>query len=229
MNIQFYQKLTLLDYPSKTACTVFTHGCNLRCPFCHNASLVVRPPEECVDEAEFFAFLEKRKRVLDGICITGGEPLLQPDIADFIKKVRDIGYLVKLDTNGFFPDRLKSLIDTGLVDYVAMDIKNSKEKYALTCGLENADLEKVCRSVEILKTSGIDFEFRTTAVSGFHEPADFESIGRWLCGDYKYYIQCFKDSGDTIEKSLDALPESVLNDCLSQVLPFLPKAQLRGL
>ena len=128
MHIEAIQKLTLLDYPGRTAATLFTHGCNFRCPFCHNAGLVVRPSEQAVDPSELFDFLEKRKKLLDGICITGGEPLLQPDIADFIRRVRKIGYAVKLDTNGSFPEKLQALIDEGLVDYVAVDIKNSPEK-----------------------------------------------------------------------------------------------------
>lgn len=228
MNIQFYQKLTLLDYPSKTACTVFTHGCNLRCPFCHNASLVVRPAEAPVNQDEFFAFLDKRKNLLDGVCITGGEPLLQPDIEEFISAVKSKGFLVKLDTNGFFPDKLERIINSGLIDYAAMDIKNSKEKYSITCGVENADLDKICRSADILKNSGIDFEFRTTAVGGFHEKSDFESIGKWLEGGWKYYIQCFKDSGDTIKKELLPLSEETLETFRNAVLPYLPKTELRG-
>lgn len=229
MNIQFYQKLTLLDYPSKTACTVFTYGCNLRCPFCHNASLVTRPAEEKVDEEEFMKFLDKRKNLLDGVCITGGEPLLQPDIERFISDIKAKGFLVKLDTNGFFPDKLKSVLDAGLVDYVAMDIKNSPEKYALTCGIEKVDMEKIFKSVDILKNSGVDFEFRTTAVKGFHEISDFESIGKWLSGKSKYYIQCFKDSGDTIEKNLSAFSENELETLKNAALPYLPSTKLRGI
>ena len=228
MNIQFYQKLTLLDYPSKTAATVFTYGCNLRCPFCHNAALVVRPADAQIIEGEFFAFLEKRKGLLDGVCITGGEPLLQPDITDFIRKIKDKGFLVKLDTNGFFPEKLELLLKDGLIDYVAMDIKNSPEKYSVTCGIETADIEKVKKSVDLLKNSGIEFEFRTTTVKEYHSVEDFISIGKWLCGNYKYYIQCFNDSGDTIKKDLTSPTENDLNAYKSAVLPYLPLAEIRG-
>lgn len=229
MNIQFYQKLTLLDYPTKTASTVFTYGCNLRCPFCHNAALVVRPAEERVPEEEFFNFLNKRKGLLDGVCITGGEPLLQKNIADFIYKIKDMGFLVKLDTNGFFPDALKHLINEKLIDYVAMDIKNSPEKYAITCGLDTLDFESVKKSVDILKNSELDFEFRTTTVKEFHEKSDFESIGKWLEGNFKYYIQCFKDSGDTIGSGLSSPSEEALNAFKAVVLPYLPLTELRGI
>ena len=227
-NIQFYQKLTLLDYPSKTACTVFTYGCNLRCPFCHNALLVTQPAEEQVDENEFFAFLEKRKGLLDGVCITGGEPLIQPDIKDFIRKIKDMGYLVKLDTNGFFPEKLKDLLSSGLLDYVAMDIKNSPDRYAFTCGLERVDLSKVNESIDLLKNSGVDFEFRTTAVKEFHSAESFIEIGKWLNGGFKYFIQSFKDSGNTIEKGLSSFTEEELLAFKAAVSPFLPRVSLRG-
>ena len=188
MKIPYFQKLTLLDYPSKTAATVFTHGCNFRCPFCHNASLVERPAEAEIDETEFFAFLEKRKGLLDGVCITGGEPLLQPDIADFIAEIKRMGFLVKLDTNGSFPDKLEALLTSGNVDYVAMDIKNSPEKYGETVGLATPPLDKIRASVELLKNGAIDYEFRTTAVKEFHTESDFLAIGKWLAGDSRYYI-----------------------------------------
>ena len=228
MNIQFYQKLTLLDYPSKTACTVFTYGCNLRCPFCHNALLVTQPEDERVDENEFFDFLEKRKGLLDGVCITGGEPLIQPDIKDFIIKIKDMGYLVKLDTNGCFPEKLKDLLSSGLLDYVAMDIKNSPDKYASTCGLERVDLSKINESIDLLKNSGVDFEFRTTAVKEFHSVESFIEIGKWLQSDVKYFIQSFKDSGNTIQEGLSAFTEEELLSFRAAVSPFLPRVSLRG-
>lgn len=229
MNIQFYQKLTLLDYPGKTATTVFTHGCNLRCPFCHNAALVTSAPDESINEEEFFAFLDKRKGLLDGVCITGGEPMLQEGLEEFIIKIKNKGFFVKLDTNGFFPDKLKNLIDKGLVDYVAMDIKNSLEKYPLTCGIKNLDVEKVKCSVEILKNSNIDFEFRTTVLKDYHTPSDFESIGKWLCGNYKYYIQCFKDSGDTIVNNLLPLDDDQIFELKRIVSTYLPLCEVRGI
>lgn len=229
MNIQFYQKLTLLDYPEKTACTVFTYGCNLRCPFCHNAALVTDNMQEPVDEKEFFDFLDKRKGLLDGVCITGGEPMLQKDIADFIKKIKEKGFLVKLDTNGFFPDKLTELINAGMLDYVAMDIKNSLEKYPETCGVNNIDLNKVKTSVEILKSGKVDFEFRTTVLKEYHTPSDFESIGKWLQGNYKYYIQCFKDSGNTIVNNLNPLSEDEIMSLKRVVSTYLPLCRVRGL
>ena len=228
MNIQFYQKLTLLDYPEKTACTVFTYGCNLRCPFCHNAALVTDAMQEPVNEDDFFDFLEKRKGLLDGVCITGGEPLLQKDISDFIKKIKDKGFLVKLDTNGFFPEKLKELIDEGIIDYVAMDIKNSLEKYPETCGVSNINIEKVKESVEILKSGKVDFEFRTTVLQEYHTQSDFESIGKWLSGNYKYYIQCFKDSGNTIASNLNPLEEDEIFALKSTVSAYLPLCKIRG-
>ena len=144
MRIQGLQKLTLLDYPGKVACTVFTAGCNFRCPFCHNASLVTHMEEnEDISEKEFFGFLEKRQGILDGVCVTGGEPLIWDDIRSFLERIKDLGYLVKLDTNGSFPGKLKQLIRANVVDYVAMDIKNSKEKYAQTIGIEDYDISNI--------------------------------------------------------------------------------------
>ena len=181
MRIQGLQKLTLLDFPEKVACTVFAAGCNLRCPFCHNASLVVNIPKEAeISEETFFSFLKKRQGVLDGVCVSGGEPLLQSDIETFIGKIKELGFLVKLDTNGTFPEKMKQLIERGLVDYVAMDIKNSLETYTITCGVEQLDLEKIKESVSYLKEGHVPYEFRTTVTKNFHSIEEFESIGQWL-------------------------------------------------
>lgn len=231
MHIEAIQKLTLLDYPEKTAATLFTHGCNFRCPFCHNAGLVVRPSEQSVSEEELFSFLEKRKKMLDGICITGGEPLLQNDIADFIRKIRALGYAVKLDTNGSFPEKLKALIDEGLLDYVAVDIKNSPEKYEATAGAKNI-LEKVKKAVDILKEGKVDYEFRTTVTGNLHTVDDMRSIGRWLTGTKRYFIQPFKDSGDIVAGSLSApaftCEKEHAEALLAAVKPFIPSAEIRG-
>lgn len=230
MRIQGLQKLTLLDFPEKTACTVFTAGCNFRCPFCHNASLVVDIPREAeISEAEFFAFLEKRVGVLDGVCITGGEPLLQPDIETFIRKVKDLGYAVKLDTNGSFPDKLRVLVEQKLVDYVAMDIKNAPEVYAATSGMETLDLDRIEKSVSYLKEGNVPYEFRTTVVKNYHFKESFEEIGKWIQGAEKYYLQNFVDSGDLIGKKVRGCSEEEMKEFLKTVQKYVPEAKLRGL
>jgi len=232
MHIEAYQKLTLLDYPGRTAATIFTHGCNFRCPFCHNAGLVVRPSEQRVEESELLTFLEKRKHLLDGVCITGGEPLLQSDIADFIRRVREIGYAVKLDTNGSFPDRLAALIDAGLVDYVAMDIKNSPDKYALTAGIPQDIVVRVKESVALLLENKVDFEFRTTVTGNLHTVEDMRAIGAWIHGAKSYFLQPFKDSGDIVAGAAAAdayaIEKAHTEALLAAVQPFVPNAAIRG-
>lgn len=199
MRISGLQKLSLLDYPEKTAATVFTGGCNLRCPFCHNAGLVTRAldfPE--ITQEEFFAFLEKRRGKLDGVCITGGEPLLQSGLEGFIRRIRDMGFLVKLDTNGAYPEKLRRLIDASLLNYVAMDVKNIPEKYALTVGLPAFDTAPVIESIALLKEGRVPYEFRTTLVKGLHDAQDIPVLGELLTGADRYFLQNFKDSGDLI-------------------------------
>ena len=204
MKIHGLQKLTLLDYPGHVACTVFTGGCNLRCPFCHNASLVTHIDEAAVmPEEEFFGFLKKRQGILDGVCITGGEPLMNADIEDFIKKIRALGFAVKLDTNGTFFETLSRIVENKLVDYIAMDIKNTVEKYPITTGVSAKVTENIKKSVELLKNSDIPFEFRTTIVAEFHTVNDIEKITEWIGGnDVNYFLQNFVDSGDLIGKDL---------------------------
>lgn len=228
MLIKGLQKLTLLDFPEKVACTVFTGGCNFRCPFCHNASLVTRLNNDRIDEDEFFSYLEKRRNVLEGVCISGGEPTLQPDLYDFIKKIKSMGYAVKLDTNGYQPDVLKKLCNDGLLDYVAMDIKNSPEKYTLTAGINELDMNRICESTEFLMSGNVEFEFRTTVMSELHKSNDFESIGEWLKGNERYFLQPFADSGDLIEEGFSSPCESELNDFLSKIVHYIPNAQIRG-
>ena len=229
MKIQGLQKLTLLDYPGKVACTVFTAGCNFRCPFCHNASLVVNIPEESEwTEEKFFAFLEKRKDVMEGVCITGGEPLLQSGIEEFIKKIKDMGYLVKLDTNGSFPDRLKNLVEKNLIDYVAMDIKNSKESYEITSGTDGRYGAAISESVEYLKNGKVPFEFRTTVIKHFHTDEEFERIGKWISGTEKYYLQKFKNSGDLINSHVQGYGDEEMEKFLQIVQKYVPDAQIRG-
>ena len=229
MNIQGFQKLTLLDFPGRTACTVFTGGCNLRCPFCHNVALVLAPEEEPFPEEEIFSYLEKRRGLLDGVAVTGGEPLLQPDAADFLRRVKDMGYLTKLDTNGFFPDALARILSEGLADYVAIDIKHTKAGYAAACGLPRVDLDKVERSIALLKESGVEYEFRTTVAGGLHTVADIEEICRWLQGAKRYCLQAFKDSGILKEGSCTPLPEETLFAMRDLARRYFPSVELRGI
>jgi pyruvate formate lyase activating enzyme len=209
-----FQKMTLLDYPGKVACTLFTGGCNLRCPFCHNAGLVtgLAQTEESslVKEEEVLAFLKKRQGLLEGVCITGGEPLLHRELPAFIRSVRSLGYPVKLDTNGTFPDRLRALVEEGLVDYVAMDIKNSPEKYGITAGEPDLDLTPIRQSVAYLLEGHVAYEFRTTVLDGFHTPEDVAAIASWISGAPKYFLQNFEDSGHLLCPGLRPLPGEVL-------------------
>lgn len=224
------QKLTLLDYPGKVACTLFTVGCNFRCPFCHNASLVTHTDSESFyDEEYVLNFLEKRKGILEGVCITGGEPLLYDEIFDFIKKVKEAGYPVKLDTNGYFPEKLEKLIESGLIDYVAMDIKNSMEKYALTAGTENMRTENVQKSIELLLSGKTDYEFRTTVVKELHTCEDIEKIARTIQGAPRYFLQSFEDSGDIIKEGLSPHSEEMLLKMRSAALPYVQYVEVRGI
>lgn len=227
MNVQGYQKLTLLDYPGRTACTVFTGGCNLRCPFCHNAGLVRTPLAGPNLTDEVLDYLQKRRGILDGVCVTGGEPLLQPDLEGFLRKVKEMGYAVKLDTNGMLPQRLAALLATKLVDYVAMDIKSSPDGYAAATGTD-ADVSAVTDSLSILRQSGIPFELRTTAVRGIHTEADFAAIGEWLGDVPAYFIQRFVDSGQLLGEGFDAFSPEEMERLLTTVRKHIPTAQLRG-
>lgn len=228
MKICGLQKLTALDFPGRIACTVFTPGCNWRCPFCHNAALVTEIPQE-ISEEEVFAYLARRRGMLDGVAVTGGEPLLQQGLGDFLRRVRDMGFLTKLDTNGSFPGRLRGLLAAGLVDYVAMDIKNSPEKYALTCGLESPDTAAVKESAEIIMSSGVDYEFRTTAVAQLHTDADFEAMGAMLRGAKRWYIQNFVDSGGLIGSGLSAASPDDMKRWAEIASAFVENAEIRGL
>ncbi|MBO6006993.1 MAG: anaerobic ribonucleoside-triphosphate reductase activating protein [Lachnospiraceae bacterium] len=230
MRLGGIQKLTLLDYPGTVACTVFTLGCNMRCPFCHNALLVTKTEEaEVYPEEEFFAFLNKRRGILDGVCVTGGEPLLQSDAGEFIAKIKALGYKVKLDTNGSFPDRLEEILKSGNVDYVAMDIKNSPEKYAETVGIPGFDVSKIQRSIEIIRSSGVEYEFRTTVVAPLHNGESIAGAAEMVKGSPRYFLQNFVDSGNLISgEGMSGLTDEELNNALAKAKDFIPQAQIRG-
>ena len=230
MLLRGLQKTTLLDFPGQVACTVFTGGCNFRCPFCHNASLIENlASDERLSEENFFAFLEKRRGLTDGVCITGGEPLLQKDILPFIKRIKEMGFLVKLDTNGSYPAALKALVEEGLLDYVAMDIKNAPDAYLETAGTEKDILPLVEESVAFLKTGRVPYEFRTTVVKGLHDEARMKEIGRWLGDVPHYFIQNFSDAGEVLTDGLSGFIPSELEGLLLAVKEYVPNAKIRGL
>jgi len=230
MHICGLQKLAMVDYPGKLAATVFTGGCNLRCPFCHNALLVTRLNESpVITEEEVLDFLASRKGFLDGVVLSGGEPLMQPGAADFLAKVRELGYATKLDTNGCYPEVLADILDRGLVDYVAMDIKNSREKYAQTVGIPDFDIAPVEKSVQLLKESGVDHEFRTTVVRELHTTEDIHSIGQWISGAPRYYLQQFVDSGNLIAAGLHPLEKAELLALQAVARDFFSVAEVRGI
>lgn len=201
MLIAGLQKLTLLDYPGKTACTVFTPGCNFRCPFCHNALLVTHKVDSFISEEEFFSFLSKRQGILDGVCITGGEPTLQKDLITFMQKIKEKGFLIKLDTNGYRPDVLKEILNKSLADYVAMDIKASPERYGEATGIPDFDFSLIEESITLLEESKLPHEFRTTVTDELHSEEDFSEILSLFSENTPYFIQQFKDSGNLIDES----------------------------
>ena len=230
MRISGLQKLTLLDYPGKVACTVFTGGCNFRCPFCHNSALVL--PEELEQDLgtdQVLAFLKKRVGVLDGVAITGGEPLLHADMAEFLTAVKELGFLVKLDTNGSFPDRLIALVEAGLVDRVAMDVKNAPALYAKTAGLTRFDLSGVTRSKDFLLEGRVDYEFRTTVVRGLHTEESLLDAARWIEGAKEYYLQQYKDSGAILDSTgLSSFDAEEMRRLADAVRTIVPAVQVRG-
>lgn len=264
MIIKGLQKLTLLDYPGLIACTVFTGGCNIRCPFCHNGSLVLCDGEESISREEFLAFLDSRSGRLEGVCVSGGEPTLHRDLPRLLFEIKSRGFSVKLDTNGTNPELLLSLINDGLVDYVAMDIKNSPEKYHLTAGIDTSSvdcadtfpssgrlgrgedcssgtaigqteeqvgdsplLEKIRKSAEILMQGRVDFEFRTTLVRELHSESDMISIGKWLSGNEKYFLQTYRDEGDLLVGGFSAYTRAETEQLLAILREFIPAAEIR--
>lgn len=228
MRIDGLQTLTLLDYPGKVACTVFTSGCNMRCPFCHNASLVCGEVPPFMEKEEFFAFLKKRTGVLDGVCVTGGEPLLQEGLIPFLLEVKEKGFTTKLDTNGLLHDRLRAVVEASAVDYVAMDIKNCKARYAETAGVPGLDLAPIEKSVQFLMEGSVDYEFRTTVVKELHNKADFDEIGQWLKGAKRYFLQSFKDSGDILSPGLSPMEKADLLEIRDRLRAEIPGVELRG-
>ena len=229
MDIHGLQKLTLLDYPGRTACTVFLAGCNLRCPFCHNSELLDRqtmPP--VTDDTELLAFLKKRQGMLDGVCITGGEPLLNPELPELLRKIKTLGYPVKLDTNGCFSERLRSMAEEGLVDYVAMDIKNSPARYAETCGLRSFDLSPVLDSVALLKSGAVEYEFRTTVVDELHDEESFRDIAELIAGAKRYFLQPFADRDTVAFAGLHAPSPEKLAAYAAIIRPRVESLAIRG-
>lgn len=234
LRIKGFQTLTLLDYPGRLAATIFTEGCNFRCPFCHNASLVNgNDPGAYYAPEQILAHLEKRKGRLTGLCVSGGEPLLQSGFSDFLRQVKELGYQIKLDTNGYFPDVLESLLGDKLIDTVAMDIKNGPSRYALTAGLppgsEGEVLRRTEESIRVIRNAGADVEFRTTVVREFHRQEDLLSLARWLAGDERYYLQSFVDSGDVISPGLSAYSPEEMAEFCRLIRPFMTKVALRGM
>ncbi len=226
------QKLTLLDYPSKLASTVFTSGCSFKCPFCHNKDLVFVPENySFLDVEDVISYLEKRKKILDGVCITGGEPLLQEGLLSFIERIKEMGYLVKLDTNGNDPKKLKEIVSSGLVDYVAMDVKNSKEKYCATVGLNEHvfDIHRIEESISFLLEDTVDYEFRTTVVKEMHQKEDLLSIASWIKGAKHYYLQQFVPSENVIEQGWSAYNKEEMEDLCAAVQELVPSCKLRGI
>lgn len=223
------QKMTLLDFPGKIACTLFVHGCNFRCPFCHNPGLVTQKAEETYTEEEILRFLKTRQGLLDGVCITGGEPTLQKDLLSFIRAVRALGYAVKLDTNGYRPDVLSALLEEKVLDYVAMDIKSSPLRYGAAVGIADFDVEPIRKSVAQLESSGVAHEFRTTVVRELHDESCIQDIGDWLAGDTPYFLQQFKNDQPLIGENLTPhLPET-LEKYRKMLLNRLPNTEIRGI
>lgn len=228
MNIQGLQKLTLLDYPGKVACTIFAAPCNLRCPFCHNASLVwgINPqlPWPTVKD-----FLSKRVGTLDGVCLTGGEPTIQKSLHSSLREIKELGFKVKLDTNGTKPQVLRELVTEGLVDYVALDVKNSMVRYAETVGVAGFDCNPIRTSIEFLLSGAVDYEFRTTLVREFHSKASLLEVAQLLQGAKRYFLQSFQASEDVLQKGLESFTPGELVELLQVVKPLVPTAELRGI
>ena len=234
MKISGLQKMTLLDYPGKVACTVFLQGCNFRCPFCHNSDLLGATGPEGITQEELLAFLKKRQGLLDAVCITGGEPTLQNDLPQLIREIKELGYLVKLDTNGTRPEVVKALEEEKLIDYVAMDIKNSPARYPETAGSDHLDLSKLEQTMQFLMGGGADYEFRTTVVSELHDVQDMKEIGQWLqnlSGGKKakrLFLQCYMDRDTVLMGGLSAPSREKMQEFKEILAPYAELVELRG-
>ena len=229
MKMYGFQKLTLLDFPGKVACTVFTGGCNFRCPFCHNALLVTQlDPSTAMEEEEILSYLKKRTGLLDGVCVTGGEPLLWEELPAFLEKLKGLGYAVKLDTNGSFPERLADLVKRGLIDYAAMDIKNCPARYAETAGIPSLDLSKIEESIRFLMNGTLPYEFRTTVTAEYHTIEDIRAAAEWISGAKRYFLQGFVDSGNVIGGTLHPQPKAVMEEMRKAASVFVADTELRG-
>lgn len=227
MNIQGLQKLTLLDYPGKLACTIFTGLCNLRCPFCHNASLIMGENTQ-LDWENVQEFLKSRVGILDGVCVTGGEPTLHNNLQKYLKEIKALGYLVKLDSNGTKPGVLKDLVADGLVDYIALDVKNSRSRYGETVGINNFKIELIEESIEFLLSNKIDYEFRTTVVKDFHRQEDIVEIATWIKGTKRYYLQSFVDGPEVLQTGLSAYSKEEMFSLKEVIKRIIPMVELRG-
>ena len=234
MNIAGLQKMTLLDFPGKIACTVFLQGCNFCCPFCHNSDLLPGQGEVLMDHVELLGFLKKRQGLLDGVCVSGGEPTLQPELENLLREIKNLGFAVKLDTNGSKPETLKKLVEAGLVDYVAMDIKNSPERYGDTTGCPGISLEKIRQSAAYLISGTVDYEFRTTVVAQFHDDVSMEQMGAWLASlvpgqkPKRLYLQSYVDRDSVLVPGLSAPTEEQMSAWANILTPYIVSAEVRG-
>lgn len=230
VKVHGFNKLTLLDYPGRLACTIFLGNCNFRCPFCHNAGLVLEPENEpVIPIEEILGTLKKRKGILDGVCITGGEPTVHKKLPEFIQQIKKMDYSVKLDTNGTNPQMVQDMVKAGLVDYVAMDIKNAPDKYGETAGIARVDLEAVNETVEFLKSGKVDYEFRTTVTRELHKKEDFLKIRKWLSGSRRYFLQAYKESEQVIHPVYSSYSREQLENFRQLLLEEISQVEIRGI
>lgn len=228
MNIHGLQKMTLLDFPEHVACTVFLGGCDFRCPFCHNFELVDGSAKPVMEEEELLAFLSRRQGLLDGVAVTGGEPCLHPDLPELLARIRELGFPVKLDSNGYHPDMLRTLLDQHLVDYIAMDIKNSPVNYARTAGLPEVDMGRIRESISLLMEQAPEYEFRTTVIRELHEEENFHGIGELIRGAEHYYLQPFTDRDSVPFGGFHAPEEQQLNAYADIMRSYVKTVRVRG-
>ena len=229
MNISGFTKLTLIDYPKKLSCIIFTQGCNYNCAFCQNSGLIKCSKKDLIDHEEIFKYLQKRKNILEGVVISGGEPTIQPDLVDFIKKIKDMGFMVKLDTNGSNPDVIEKLIKERLIDYVAMDVKNIFDEYDPIVNLKKVNVNNIKKSIEIIKNSGIDHEFRTTIMKNYHDIDKLTKICEYLGKNEKYYLQNFEDSEMVLDKTLISFTREMLENIQVLLRKNFPNVSVRGI